>query len=66
MLTPNDENFIEVEDETFYLLVGEKQGVAADESAILEDTSDERIIIAHSVEELTDERVSIIFPKPSR
>jgi|GEM_PF-2131406 len=53
MANPNDENFNSIEEEDFYLLVGEKQGVAADEPTILGNTDDERIIIAQSLESVS-------------
>ncbi len=50
----NEDSF-EVHDS--YLLSGEKQGVSAAEWAELGDVVEEHIIMAQSVEELTDKRV---------
>ena len=46
-----------------YLLVGEKQGVSADQWAELGDIVEEHIILADTVEELADERVSSLPAK---
>ena len=46
-----------------YLLIGEKQGVSASEWAELGDALESHIIMAQSVEELTDEHVVILPTK---
>ncbi len=52
-------------EEENYLLIGERQGVAADEAIKLTGNSEGRIVMAQTAEELADKRVTILPVKPA-
>lgn len=56
----NDNGSGSSDNEIFYLLVGEKQGVSAAEPAEMDEIEEGRIILAETAADLQDERVSVL------